>query len=191
MPTRRLRHLRALRLLPSLGLAASLVLAGCGSAQKPAPARVQASPPARLVWLPVEPQVAPEVARAINDRLDHLQVPGTTSCSRAPVSLEVAQLAIECIEASEACYGKVARSVGADRVLWAELAAGQPPAKTIRVALVLFDAGAGTVVQRAERTFEGETEARAGIAELVQRTFQAPRPAGGGAPVAARRSGTP
>jgi hypothetical protein len=174
-----------------LGLAASLVVGGCGGAQKAAPARAQASSPGRLVWLPVEPQVAPEVARAINERLDRLQVPGAASCSRAPVSLEVAQLAIECIEATEVCYGKVARSVGADRVLWAELAAGQPPAKTIRVALVLFDAGAGAVVQRAERTFDGETEARAGIAELVQRTFQSPQPAGGPVAAGARRSGTP
>jgi hypothetical protein len=77
--------------------------------------------------------------------------------------MEVAQLAIECIQATPACYAAVARSLNADRLMWAQVAAAD---QKIRVTVLLFDVGAGTTSKRTG-TFDGVQAARAGVAELV------------------------
>src|SRR6516162_9454354 len=114
------RHLR-------WALGAVLFATACATA-KPAPVvhappprpRPAAPPPVRLAWMPLEASVSAEVASAVNEKLSGLAVAGVTEKVQAPVSMEMAQLAIECIERTPACYGKVGRSVGADRLLWAE-----------------------------------------------------------------------
>ena len=88
---------------------------------------------------------------------------GTSTGVKAAVSMEVAQLAIECIQPTPACYRAVGHSLGADRLLWAEIA---PVDEKIRVTVVLFDVGAGTETRKVG-TFDGEKAARAGVAELV------------------------
>ena len=80
-------------------------------------------------------------------------------------SMEVAQLAIECIQPTPACYTAVARSLNADRLLWAEMA---PAEEKIRVTVVLFDAHANTAARRVG-TFDGVQAARVGVADLVAR----------------------
>src|SRR5215471_10672151 len=114
------RHLR-------WALGAVLFAAACATA-KPAPVvhapppRPKPAPPAvKLAWMPLEASVSAEVASAVNQKLAGLAVAGVTEKFQAPVSMEMAQLAIECIERTPACYGKVGRSVGADRLVWAEL----------------------------------------------------------------------
>jgi hypothetical protein len=170
-------------LLSVLLLAAS----ACASKPPPAAARPQRARPARVAWLPVEPLVAPALASALNEHMARIALPGADASYRAPVSMEVGQLAIECIDATPACYAKVGRSVGADRVIWAEIAPAKAPSADIRVALLLFDVDAGAVIGRAERTFPGAKEAAEGIGTLVDHAFAAER--SGAAP--AGRGGRP
>jgi hypothetical protein len=122
--------------------------------------------------MPLEASVSAEVASAVNEKLSGLAVAGVTEKVQAPVSMEMAQLAIECIERTPACYGKVGRSVGADRLLWAELVRAKKDASvTLRVSL--FDVGSGAVVQQGARTFANAKAARDGVAALVDGTFGA------------------
>jgi hypothetical protein len=162
-----------------------LALGGCahsGPARDPATATAAA--PVRVAWLPLEPLVAPDVAKTVNDRLGRLAVPGTTRSYRAPVSMEVAQLALECIEPTAQCYAAVGRSVGADRLLWAELGPAPSSEESLRVAVVLFDVRGSAVVKRVEQTYDGLDAVRAGVATLVDHALEAPgaKPAVGSKP---------
>jgi hypothetical protein len=148
-------------------------LAACAT-PKPPPAKPRAAapaPPKRLAWLPVDPLDAPDVAPTINEHLSRLKIAGTGETVRGAVSLEVAQLAIECTDATPTCYTAVGRSLGVDQLLWAELRRSGTPKPSIRVALALFDVRAGAPPKRIERTFDGTEEARAGVAELVAGAF--------------------
>ena len=164
--------------------------AGCGHSSAPARATAAASPgrrTARLAWLPAEPYLSRDLASTINDRLAHVTLSGTSEIIRAPVSMEVAQLAIECIEATPRCYAAVGRSLGGDRLIWAELRASNG---AVRVTLVLFDVGAGAVVDKHVRTFASMDEARAGVAAMIDGAF-APPAAASPAPTLARKGTTP
>ena len=168
-----------------LPLLATLAVAGCGHSSGSARPQTAAAPvPVRLAWLPLEPLMAPDVAKTVNDRLGHLAVPGATRSYRAPVSMEVAQLALECIEATARCYAEVGRSVGADRLLWAELGPAPVSDTGVRVAVVLFDVRGSAVLKRVERTYDGIDAVRAGVAMLVDHALDAPgvKPLAGGRP---------
>jgi hypothetical protein len=157
-----------------LGPAALLYLGGCGghhAGATHAPAAL--ARPVRLAWLPVERLVAPDVAQTINDRLGTVSPPGTTESYKAPVSMEVAQLAIECIEPVAACYAAVGRSLGADRLLWAELHPAAAPEGSLQITLTLLDVRGATVIQHAERTFASAKDARDGAGPLVDQTLHA------------------
>ena len=150
-------------------LALCCVGLACASEPKPAPVvakKPPAPPPAKLAWMPLDALDAPVVARAVNDQLGRVKLPGTNAGVRAAVSMEVAQLAIECIDATPACYRAVAHSLGADRLLWAEV---EPAEQKIRVTVVLFDVGPGTETRKVG-TFDGVEAARDGVAALVEHT---------------------
>jgi len=167
------RFARAKLLLLVMG-AASLCLGACASKQPVAATRKPTAPPApqkKLAWLPVDALDAPDVAKTINEHLARLKVAGAGERVKAAVSLEVAQLAIECTDPTPACYRAVGRSLGADQMLWAELRRNATPKRSIRIALALFDVRAGTPPKRVEKTFEGTEAARAGIGELVSNAF--------------------
>ena len=149
-----------------------ICLAGaCASAPPPPPPVVEKPPelpvrmvrPSRLAWMPLDGSDT-AVARALNDGMSRAKPEGTVSSTKAGVSMEVAQLAIECIQATPECYAAVARSLNADRVMWAQVV---PAEQKIRVTVLLFDAGAGTTSKRT-RTYDGAQAARAGVAELVE-----------------------
>lgn len=142
----------------------------CAGTEKPAPVTVAKPPPppAKLAWMPLDAFDAPVVARAINDEMSRVKLPGTSAGTRAAVSMEVAQLAIECISSTPACYRAVGRSLGADRLMWAQI---DPADEKIRVTVVLFDVGAGTETRKVG-TFDGVQAARAGVADLVGHTAQ-------------------
>lgn len=165
-------------------LAVATLAAGCASTEPtviaplPPPSRV-APAAVRLAWLPFETRASPELASAVNDRLARVVVDGVTETFQAPVSMEMAQLAIECIDHTAACYAAVGQSVGADRLLWAELERGTHGAVTVRLAL--FDVGSGSIAQKASRAFPSAKAARAGVGPLVDATFGAPgNPTGAG-----------
>jgi hypothetical protein len=143
---------------------------GCAS-QPPPPVRVaqKAPPPARLAWLPAESIAGRDLAKAVNERLGQVSLPGSAGSVRAAVSMEVAQLAIECTDATPTCYTAVGRSLGADQILWAEVAAGDRSSHEIRMALLLYDVRAGEAPRRVEQTFASVAAAEAGVSALVDR----------------------
>jgi hypothetical protein len=143
----------------------SCIAIACAGSAKPAPATVAkpAPPAAKLAWMPLDPFDAPAVARAVNDEMSRVKLAGTRPGVKSAVSMEVAQLAIECIEPTPACYRAVGRSLGADRLMWAQI---DPADEKIRVTVVLFDVGAGTETRKVG-TFDGVQAARAGVSELV------------------------
>lgn len=160
--------------------AASLSVGACASRHKPVaatpkPTAPPPAPPKKLAWLPVDALEAPDVAKAMNEHLGRLKIAGASEGVKAAVSIEVAQLAIECTDPTPECYRAVGRSLGADQMLWGELRRGPTPKKSIRIALALFDVRAGTPPRRVEKTFEGTEEARAGVGELVSSAFAAAR----------------
>jgi hypothetical protein len=162
-----------------LGVLAAIT-AGCATTE---PQTIMALPPpattgstaqaTRLAWLPFEPGAGRDLARAANERLAHVVVDAATETTQAPVSMEMAQLAIECIEHTPACWSAVGHSLGADLLLWAELErSARGPGVTLRVAL--FDVGAGALVKNATRPFPNAKAARAGVVSLIDGTFGGP-----------------
>jgi hypothetical protein len=159
-------------------LSGALLLAvGCAS-RPPPPARAagHVAPPARLTWLPAESTAGREVSRAVNENLGQVALPGAGAGVKSAVSMEVAQLAIECTEPTPTCYTAVGRSLGADEMLWAELGAGAGSSRDIRVALLLYDVRAGAAPRRVEQSFETVEAVRAGVAALVDRLKTGSRP---------------
>jgi hypothetical protein len=147
-----------------------LLLLGLGACASSGPPPVKAVkkpelPPARLAWMPLDPFDMPAVAKAVNENLSRARPAGTIGSAKAAVSMEVAQLAIECIQPTPACYTAVGRSLNADRLMWAEL---DPLAsdEKIKITVVVFDVRAGTASRRAG-TYDGVEAARAGAADLV------------------------
>ena len=161
-----------------LGLLATLATA-CATAKPapvvhaPAPPPKAAPPPVRLAWLPLEASVSPEVASAVNQRLAGLAVGGVTETFQASVSMEMAQLAIECIERTPTCWARVGRSVGADRLAWAELARASKRDASVTLRVSLFAVGGATVVKQGAKTFPNAKAARDGAAALFDGTFGA------------------
>jgi len=139
----------------------------CASDPPPAPATAAKpatpSQPARLAWMPLDSFDVPVVARAVNDEMSRVKLAGASAGIKAAVSMEVAQLAIECIEPTPACYRAVGHSLGADRLMWAEI---DPGDDKIRVSVMFFDVSSGET-SRKVGTFEGVQAARAGVAQLV------------------------
>jgi len=170
------RRARRGRLAP---LAASILLlcvGACASSTPPPAATVRKvePPPRRLAWMPLEAFEGP-VAQAVNDQMSRAKPRGTTSSTKAAVSMEVAQLAIECIQPTPPCYAAVGRSLNADRLMWAELDAAAPDEK-IKITVVMFDVQAGKSSRRVG-TFADLQAARAGVADLVERAADPGSPA--------------
>jgi hypothetical protein len=146
-----------------------LLCAGACASKAPPPAQTVRKPapppPQRLAWMPLDAFEGP-VGAAINDQMGKVRPPGTSASVKAAVSMEVAQLAIECIQPTPACYAAVGRSLNADRLLWAEL---EPSGDDkVVVTIVMFDVEAGKSSRRAG-TFADAQAAGAGVADLVQR----------------------
>jgi hypothetical protein len=143
----------------SLVLAAVvLAAAGCGGVRRRGSGKVT------LAVLPVESARYPQAAKAITKSMGDASVPGVDDSSVAAVSLEVAQLSIECVEPTVTCYTKVGRSLDANRLMWAEIGAAEK--KKIKVTVTLFDVDARKP-HSARRVFASEKEATQKIGELV------------------------
>jgi hypothetical protein len=142
----------------------------CGSA-RPAPvASTSTSTPARtrqiqLAVLPAESDAFPRAASALSASLTGAQVAGVDRTSVSKVSLEVVQLSIECVDASDACYQAIGRSMSANRLLFARIDARA--ARRLRVTVTLYDVDARSAKRTAEKLFVNEDQAVAGAAALV------------------------
>jgi len=162
-----------------MAIVALAVASGCATtshrAVRPPPAAAVSRPArVRLAWLPFDASTSSGLTAAVNAQLEHLQIEGVTESFRAPVSMEMAQLAIECIEKTARCYAAVGRSIGADRLLWAELDRRGRGNLTLRVAL--FDVGRGGIVHEAQQSYPSAKAAQADVESLVARARSADRP---------------
>jgi hypothetical protein len=119
----------------------------------------------RLVALPAESQAFPKVARAATDSLSRAQVTGLGAAQVSKVSLEVVQISIECVDPSAACYQAVGRSLTANGLLFAQIATLKR--RQLKITVTLFDVDARALRMKAEKVFESEDEATAGVADLV------------------------
>jgi hypothetical protein len=169
-----------------------LVGMGCASrkAAPSAPAAVapvvvvappEVAPPrsaVKLVWMPLDPQLHSKLGQTINDRLENTVFPGVDSRAKAPVSMEDAQLSLECSEATVKCYAAVGRHVQANRLFWAELKRDKRK-KGMTVALSLLDVDQEVMANRAQRTFNNPKTMLAGLDALIQEVMA---PAGKAAP---------
>ena len=117
-----------------------------------------------LAVLPAESDKFPEAARAVTESLRNADVTGVDRKQVSQVSLEVVQLSIECVEASVECYDQVARSLEANRLLFAEVAPSGR--RKVKITVTLFDAES-RAPKRAEKVFASEKDATVGVADLV------------------------
>jgi hypothetical protein len=167
-----------------LGRLAVLTLTlGCAATVKQAPkspSSSAASAPARarMAWMPCDARAQPELVAAVNGRLEKAKVDGVRESFQASVSMEMAQLAIECIEKTPRCYTAVGRSIGADRLLWADLDRAGQGELTLRVSL--FDVDRGAIVRVAEGRYPSAKAAAGDVEALVARAQTAERLADAG-----------
>jgi hypothetical protein len=124
--------------------------------------------------IPAESDVFPAAARAVSEQLAQAKVAGVDETRLSKVSLEVVQLAIECVEPTGTCYQAIGRSLAANELLFARIIDGAPGAKKragkrpLKVSVTLFDVDAKSAARTAEREFASEADATAGAAALVE-----------------------
>jgi hypothetical protein len=118
----------------------------------------------KLAVLPAESDAFPRAAKATTDALLGVRVDGDRHVSK--VSLEVVQLSIECVDATPACLQAAGKSLAADELLFAQIAA--QPKRHLKVTVTRFDVTAGRVRGTAQKVFASEVEASAGAAGLVE-----------------------
>jgi hypothetical protein len=168
----------------SLAIAALLGLT-VGCATRPPAKPTVAPPPAavapvpaprkmKLAVLPAEKLVQPKVADALNERLTKASVTGVSETTTAAISMGMALLQEECAQASEECYGKIAKKLEADRLLWGEIEQAarsrKKKAGPTTVRIVMFDVDKAAIVGRAEETFSGPVPNEALDEMLVRAT---------------------
>ena len=164
-----------------VAIVALAVASGCATTTRhqeqvrsPPAAAVRPPPRVRLAWLPFDASASSGLTAAVNAQLEHAKIDGVTESIRAPVSMEMAQLAIECIDKTPHCYAAVGQSFGADRLLWADLDRRGHGNLTLRVAL--FDVARGVVVHEAGQSYPSAKAAQADVASLTTRALSGDRP---------------
>jgi hypothetical protein len=85
------------------------------------PPTVAAKPKIKLVTLPAESDTFPDVAKATTSALAKAKLAGVDEQTTSKVSIEVVQLSIECVDATAACYEAAAKSLSAQRLLFAQI----------------------------------------------------------------------
>ena len=126
----------------------------------PPPPPPPAPPPrkVKLILLPAERFMLPSIATALNERLVKAQVTGVDERAVAAISMETAQGQAECAQANDECYAKVAKLLGGDRLLWAEMERVNKGKKKgpVKVLVLVFDVEKGTLISRAEEVFKSD-----------------------------------
>ena len=112
--------------------------------------------------LPAESDAFPAIAKATTSALGQAKLAGVDERVSSKVSMEVVQLSIECVDPSATCYEAVAKSLAANRLLFAAIdVEGARP----KIAVTVFDVGQAPRTK--ERTFDTEAAALAGVDQLV------------------------
>jgi hypothetical protein len=144
-------------------LAGALALQACAAKTPPAKSApaVALSPYSvpgkvgKLVVLPAEGLLFPETANILNTTMAGVRFSNVGESSLAKVSMEVAQLSLECVDTSEACYQSVGRFLEADHILWSEVASddGADGKTCPTVSIRLFDVEAGRLLGNAQQSY--------------------------------------
>jgi hypothetical protein len=137
----------------------------------------------KLAVMPADSLLFSDIATALDEQLGHARVAGASTAIRAKVSMEVAQLALECVSATDECYAQVGRYLQVDRLLWGQIAR-DVTSSGVKVTVVLLDVGRGAQVARAEEVFPKNDAAIGGL-RLVDRA-STPAPAGPPGPLSQR-----
>ena len=127
----------------------------------------------RLAVMPADSLLYADVATALDEQLGHARVAGARTAIRAKISMEVAQLALECVSPTDECYSQVGRYLQVDRLLWGQIAR-DAPGSGVKVTVVLLDVARGTQVGRAEEVFPKSELAIGGLRRLVDRAAAPP-----------------
>lgn len=143
-----------------------LLLVACGSAPGLQPT-AQPSSTRRLVVMPADAAVYPDAARTATEVLRRQRVKGLDAPELSSVSIEVAQLSLECVEQTESCYVAVGKSLAANGLLFAQFDPGPQPDQ-VRVSVTLFDVDAAGLTKRARKLFDTEQDAVYGLREVVE-----------------------
>ena len=148
---------------PSLVRGLVLVVVGLVGCAHSKPVATMPIEKIKLLALPTESDAFPTIASAATAALDHAQVHGVDEHGTTKVSIEVVQLSIECVDPSASCYEAVAKSLAANKLLFAQIDVdGTKP----KVSVTLFDR-ANRAVRTVAHTFATEADAVAGVDGLV------------------------
>lgn len=131
-------------------------------------------PPVRMAILPVENDAYPKVADALNEVFKTVEVKTAEEYLRPKVTLDVVQLQIECLEATEACYGAVGKSLSVNLLLIGQLARPEKKQKGVRVTVTLFNVDTGATLNAIDRVFRKQDEAIKAMGQVVAETLGAP-----------------
>jgi hypothetical protein len=138
----------------------------------------------KLAVLPVESDLYPRLAKGVNGLFHDIQVPGVDDYFLSRVTLEVAQLAIECVDVTNSCWSAVGKSLTSDRLLLAQIARNSKSKKdrSLSLSVTYFDVSAAQPLHTANRTFKNEDEALRGMKDLIDSAIapSAQANAGGG-----------
>lgn len=140
-----------------LGLVLAVLIIGCAH---PKPAPVAPVAKIKLLTLPAESDAFPAIAKAATDKLGRAHVSGVDEQGSTKVSIEVVQLAIECVDPTTSCYDAAAKSLAANKLLFAQIdVEGKKP----KVTVTLFDRAKASAPRTVERTYPNEVAAVAGL----------------------------
>ena len=133
----------------------------------PAPVR----PAVQLAVIPAESNAFPRAARAVSASLAGARIGGIDETQVSKVSLEVVQLAIECVDPTDACYQAIGRSMAANQLLFARIDPGARK-RQLKVTVTLYDVDARAARHTAQKVFASEDQAVEGMAALVAEATQ-------------------
>ena len=147
-------------------------LHGCATKAPPKAAAVHRdSSPAgtvRLAVMPADSLLFADIASALDEQLGRARIAGAGTTIRAKISMEVAQLALECVSATDECYAQVGRFLQVDRLMWGQIVR-DAPSSGVKVTVVLLDVARGAQLARAEEVFPKNDAAIGGLRRLVDR----------------------
>src|SRR5271167_580709 len=107
---------------------------GCAHSKPIAPTTPVAK--IKLLTLPTESDAFSTIESAATAALDHAHVIGVDEQGTTKVSIEVVQLSIECLDPSASCYEAAAKSLSANKLLFAQI---DIDGKKPKFSVTLFD----------------------------------------------------
>jgi hypothetical protein len=142
-----------------------IAFAGCSHSH---PSTTPVAARVKLLTLPAESDAFPAIAKAATNALAHARVSGVDDSGVSKVSIEVVQLSIECVDPTASCYDAAAKSLAANKLLFAQIDVdGVKP----KVTVTLFDRSS-KAPRSAERTYANEAAAVAGLDGLISEAIR-------------------